>query len=167
MNRIQIGALLVILGGAVTLTAVADHHGDKQHRGKHGMMPPIEEVDTNADGNITLDELQAHKALRFQSADTNGDGVVSSTEFEAAADARKAEREAKRRDRAFKAMDANADGTITADEHAAFRAERMQARFDRVDENGDGMISEAEREAAKAKRKGKRGHGNRPAPDAE
>ncbi len=169
MNKIQIAALLTVFGGALALYALADepsHQGRKG--GKHGMMPPIEQVDTNGDGNITLDEIKTHKAERFSLADTNGDGAVTAEEFAAHHEAKKAERQAKRQERAFSAMDADENGVISAEEHAAFRAERMEAHFARVDTDGDGMISEAEREAAKGKRKGKRGqHGKRQAPEAE
>ena len=49
-------------------------------------------------------------------ADTNGDKSVSQAEFTAAADKR------------FAAMDANADGSVTAEERQAVRSERRAAR---------------------------------------
>jgi len=79
-------------------------------------------IDANGDGNITADEVdkaagiiagaqpnaaQLNAAYRIRRHDTNGDGVISSTEFAAAAVAR------------FRAMDANSDGQLTAQEFAA------------------------------------------------
>jgi hypothetical protein len=49
-------------------------------------------------------------------ADANGDKSVSQAEFTAAADKR------------FAAMDANADGSVTAEERQAVRSERRAAR---------------------------------------
>jgi hypothetical protein len=47
-------------------------------------MPAFEEVDTNADGNISLEEAQAIEGLDFATADANQDGVLSQEEYEAA-----------------------------------------------------------------------------------
>lgn len=59
----------------------------------------------------------------------------------------------------FSAMDSDADGSVTAAEHAAFRAERISARsqegrplrnaaqapsFEDLDANGDGRLTESE-----------------------
>ena len=40
-------------------------------------------VDANADGSITLEELQALPAAKFAEADTDGDGVLSAEELNA------------------------------------------------------------------------------------
>jgi hypothetical protein len=79
-------------------------------------------IDSNHDGNITLEEVNAaagilaghnanaaqlNAAYRIRRHDTNGDGVISKTEFLAAAVAR------------FRAMDANANGELTPQEFAS------------------------------------------------
>lgn len=56
------------------------------------------------------------RGMMAQRADTNGDGAVSQSEFTSAMLAR------------FDAADANNDGTITAEERQAQRAERRAAR---------------------------------------
>ena len=63
-------------------------------------------------------------------------------------------------------MDANGDGTVTADERRAAmearRGERTNARFAKLDADGDGMISRAEFEAGhgqRGERMGRRGGG--------
>src|ERR1700755_467101 len=73
-------------------------------------------IDSTHDGNITIDEVNAaagilaghnanaaqlNAAYRIRRHDTNGDGVISKTEFMAAAVAR------------FRAMDANSNGGLT------------------------------------------------------
>jgi len=79
-------------------------------------------IDANHDGNITVDEVNAaagiiaghnpgqvqlNAAYRIRRHDTNGDGVISKTEFLAAAVAR------------FRAMDANSNGELTPQEFAS------------------------------------------------
>ncbi|MEM9054821.1 MAG: hypothetical protein AAGB16_05800, partial [Pseudomonadota bacterium] len=143
--------------GTAVFTATADQHGDRG-----GKM--LEKVDVNQDGNITQDEITAHRAERFLSADTNGDNLVSAEEFEAFAEIERERRHAERRQKHFARLDANSDGVITAEEHASAADQRMDRMFERVDTDGDGVITEAEREAAKEKmreRRGKRGFGRR------
>lgn len=47
--------------------------------------PAFEDVDTNADGIITMEEAVRVEGLDLASADTNGDGQLSKKEYEAAA----------------------------------------------------------------------------------
>ena len=79
-------------------------------------------IDANGDGNVTVDEVnvaagiisghnpsatQLNASYRIRRHDTNGDGVISRTEWDAAAVAR------------FRAMDANSNGELTAQEFAS------------------------------------------------
>lgn len=77
-------------------------------------------------------------------ADTDGDGRLSQAEFVG------------RRMQRLTAVDANRDGSVTADERRtamqARRAQRADARFDRLDANDDGSISRAEFDARKEAR---------------
>ncbi|MEM8617660.1 MAG: hypothetical protein AAGF20_12105, partial [Pseudomonadota bacterium] len=109
----------------------------------------LERLDLNDDGLIAKSEVDRLKADRFLKADTNGDNLMSEAEFAAFMDAEKARREAERRSRTFAAMDANGDGFVTADEHAAHTPKgRRSGLFDRLDGDGDGFITQLEREAA-------------------
>ena len=125
MKKLTIAALLTVGLAGFTYAAMADNH-----RGPGGAM--LEEVDTNLDGNITKDELSAHRAERFFSADTNGDNLVSPDEFEAFTLAERERKQAERQAKRFERLDANGDGLITADEHDAAAAKRMDRMFDRI-----------------------------------
>lgn len=95
------------------------------------------------------------RALR---ADTDGDSRISQAEFVGA------------RLQRLTALDADRDGSVTAEERRAVRqarsAQRADARFDRLDANDDGSISRAEFDARKETRaerprrmRAHRGHG--------
>jgi Ca2+-binding EF-hand superfamily protein len=75
----------------------------------------------------------------FERIDTDADGVVTRAEFDAHIAARQA------------ALDGNADGSVSFEEAAAFRAaqreERARERFARLDTDGDGVVSTAEASA--------------------
>ncbi len=159
MKKLTIAALLTVGVAGFTYAAMADNHRGPGHGGAM-----LEKVDANQDGNITKDELSAHRAERFLSADTNGDNLVSPEEFEAFSLAERERKQAERQAKRFERLDANGDGLITAEEHDAAAAERMERMFDRVDADGDGVVTEAEMEAAKEamkERRGKRGWGRR------
>ncbi len=159
MKKITIAALVTLGMGGLTYAAMADN---QRGPGPHG--PRLEAVDVNQDGNVTKDEIAAHRADKFSSADTNGDNLVSADEFEAFAEAERERKREARQSRRFAKMDTDGDGMISAEEHASHADARMDKMFERVDTDGDGVITEAEREAAKEKmreRRGKRGFGRR------
>lgn len=141
----------------------AETHGHGRHamRGLPG--------DVNEDGNLTLAELRAGIADRFQKMDANRDGKVDEAEQTALREARKERWEARkakmaergierperpeRGDRPHRGerglrgkLDANSDGSITLAEMEAPAIERFQ----RMDTNGDGTVTKAEHEAARA-----------------
>lgn len=68
----------------------------------------------------------------FAKMDTNGDGTVTTAEFEAGALARWTE------------ADANKDGKVTADEFKAVHEAHKQERFTKEDVNGDGLLQRSE-----------------------
>ena len=72
----------------------------------------------------------------FKEMDTNGDGVVSKAEFDAA------------HDKHFKELDANGDGNLTLDEmragHKQAIEEIQRKRFDEADLNHDGALTREE-----------------------
>ncbi len=69
---------------------------------------------------------------RFEKLDTNGDGVVTTAEFEAGMLKR------------WSDSDTNHDGKVTADEFKAHFAEHAQERFAKLDVNHDGVLQRSE-----------------------
>jgi Ca2+-binding EF-hand superfamily protein len=149
---------LSAIGGA----AFAKMDGGDKDGGKGGRHFNFEEVDTNGDGKITQDELDAHRAAKFAESDTDGDGVLSAEELTAAADAKKADRKEKRLERMIKHLDADGDGKLSAEEMAPKGGSNM---IEKLDTDGDGAVSKEELEKGmKGKRKGhgkKGGHGEK------
>jgi Ca2+-binding EF-hand superfamily protein len=130
---------------------IKDH--DKNGDGKLSKdeLPPdlqehFAEIDTNKDGFITADELQAYAdrmakkrpyliEVAFYTIDINDPEIESVQELQQTYDL-------------LRKIDANHDGKIDEKELAAYRAERQKERVDRIfkhmDTNGDGKISKDE-----------------------
>lgn len=121
----------------------------------------FQELDANGDGQLTREEMEAHRAQRFSQSDTNGDGQLSIDEARAAAQQRANDRVAKM----FERHDANQDGFLSQDELPKPR--RAGKMFDRIDADNSGTISEQEFADAKARmgRKHRKG-GNADADDS-
>ena len=111
--------------------ALADDH--------HGKRGP----DANGDGEISLEEVQAHSAKMFARADADGNGQID--------EADRAVRQAER----FARMDADGDGEVSQAEMQAARearraerkerkGERAERMFARADKDGSGGLNEAE-----------------------
>ncbi|MCG7519096.1 EF-hand domain-containing protein [Ruegeria sp. Ofav3-42] len=105
----------------------------------------FQELDANGDGQVTQEEMQAHRNQRFTNADTDGDGQLSLEEMQAAGQKKVNDRVAKM----FERHDANKDGFLSEDELPKPR--RAGKMFDRIDANNDGAISEQEFADAKEK----------------
>ena len=140
---------------AVALTGFAGVAYAK--KGGHKDRPSFEELDTNADGKITLEEMQARGAARFAETDTNGDGLLSAEEMLAAHDNAKE----RRVNRMIEMRDANGDGQLSMEEMRPKEAKeggksRGGRMFERFDTDNDGAVTKAEFDAAVAKH-GKRG----------
>jgi Ca2+-binding EF-hand superfamily protein len=110
----------------------------------------FEALDTDGDGKVTRDEMQAYGALRMARADTNGDGALDLGELEAQA----AERAKKGAQRMMERLDADEDGKITAEEMRDGRHERRH--FKRADADGDGALNKAEFDTAMEKMRKRR-----------
>lgn len=162
-KHLKLTVLALALTGTALASAANAMPGGK--RGGPDMEPPsFEELDTNGDGVVTLEELEALGAARFAEMDTDGDGSISADEMLAAMQERAAERMAKGIERMIEKHDENGDGVLSAEELPQPKHDRM---IERLDEDGDGAISAEEFEAAKEKRdergkhsgKNGRGHG--------
>ena len=106
--------------------------------GMHGEKMSFEALDTDGNGEITREEMQARKQSRFDDVDSNKDGKLTADELEAHAQKRTVDRVAKM----IEHHDEDGDGALSMDEMPQMgRGEKM---FDRVDEDGNGTISEAE-----------------------
>lgn len=152
----------VSLGGGVVIAKEMEH----------GRMAPMfdaerfGEIDTDGNGEITKDEMKAHREARFASSDSDGDGKLSVTEIAAQMRA-----EADRRaERMVARMDTDGDGFLAADEigrrgpgrgHGDDHGDRAGRFFDRADTDGSGGLTLEELQAIRdrmAEHMGKRRH---------
>lgn len=107
-------------------------------------------IDTNGDGKITVEEMEAHRANRFAEQDTDGDGSLSKEELLAAMLDHASERMAKRVDRMFVRKDEDGDGKISMAELG--HEDRSDHMFEHLDADDDGAISKEELEDATSRR---------------
>lgn len=111
-------------------------------------------MDANNDGQISQTEHTTGARQMFAEMDTNGDGIVTATEM----DAFSAKQGDKSRDELsgvekIRMVDQNADGRLTATEHAT----SADQKFAKMDTNSDGLLSKEELQAGhKMKKKDKR-----------
>lgn len=153
------GTLGVVIAAAIPLAFSQDGPPPRERDGKERGERMLQELDTNGDGEIAKSEIDARRAEAFAKSDTNGDGVITPAEFEAAAEARKAEREARRREAMFSRLDTDGDGAVS---EAEFTTREMKM-FERADADGDGVITAEELEEMRGKgprgpRRGPRGN---------
>lgn len=135
------GAMILALT-ANTLPVMAQERGDAPR----GPRFDFAQVDTNGDGQITQEELDAHAAARFAEADNDGNGTLSTEELIARLQARDTDRLQRGAERMIERMDENDDGVLSAEEMAARDNSRM---FERLDANDDGAISQEEMDTAR------------------
>lgn len=141
--------LVVAIAAGIALAGSAQA---REGNGQRMDAPAFSDVDANADGGVTLQEIQAameaRKDARFAQTDTNGDGALSAEEMIAMADTNRQERMASRIAEHIERADTNGDGMLQADEVAAQgegrRAPNPERMFERLDDNDDGTLSEAE-----------------------
>ena len=126
--------------------------------------------DTDGDGRLSRAEARAAAEARFAKVDENRDGFISEIERDAAkaaAEERRAEREANRETRRrgrrgergerggdrWSRVDTNDDGVVSEAE----ATDQALARFDKLDANADGFVTEDEVRAAMRSRREARG----------
>ena len=138
MKKALMLSTLIPLALAVSLPAAAMGPGG----GQGPERPAFSELDANGDGQLTLEEMTAHREARFTAADTDGDGNLSRDELIAAAMGRVAERI----DAQLEQFDDNEDGMLSANEMDDMRPRGPgpEQAFARMDGDGDGVVTEAE-----------------------
>jgi Ca2+-binding EF-hand superfamily protein len=146
-----IAGIVVVATSLTAAAAIAESkgksHGDGPRHGMHGMKMSFEMLDTDGNGEITLEEIQNHGKGRFTEIDTNQDGKLSAEELEAHQQKKIAERVAKMIER----HDKDGDGLLVIEEMPG--AGRGEMMFERFDLNGDGVVTQEEFDEAKSKRK--------------
>jgi Ca2+-binding EF-hand superfamily protein len=109
--------------------------------------PTFAELDSNADGQVTTEEIAAAATARFTATDINADGQLSFDELKAAGMV-KAESMVEQMARMHIArQDVDNSGALSAEE--ASNDDRMAKMIDHLDTDNDGKISAAEFEAMK------------------
>jgi len=133
MNKFTKSAIIGVMTVGVVGMAFASE-GKHGHGG--GLYKHFEQIDVNADGFVTQDEMTAHRAAMFAEKDTDSDGALSKDEMRAGMMARME----KRLDHMFSRMDADNDGKLAQSE-MGHKGARM---FSKLDTDGDGKISKDE-----------------------
>lgn len=128
------------------------HHGG-EHRGGmrrgRGMMQMMETFDTDGDGSLTQDEVDAARAAQLAEFDTDGDGSLSLDEYQGLWLSVMRERMVDQ----FQSHDDDGDGIVTAEEFG----ERFDGIVARADRNGDGVLNADDMRRAEGRRDGRRG----------
>jgi len=158
MNKVSLaGIITAVTIGAVGITAAAPVFARGGDQGPRGPRINFEEVDTNADGLITQEEMAEHRAARFAAQDSNGDGFLTSEELAAAVIEQAKKKSQNRVERMLEHRDTDGDGQLSMAELTPDEA-RANKFFERLDSNGDGAVS-ADELAQLKKKFGKRKHG--------
>lgn len=113
----------------------------------------FDQIDTDADGEVTEAELAAHKAAEFAAADTNSDGSLGADEIAARHLAKVAEKADDRAAQMIEHRDSDGDGVLSMAEVGEGPAQR---HFSSLDADGNGAISKAEVETMVTKMKHRR-----------
>lgn len=114
----------------------------------------LDRLDTNGDGIVSRDEIQAARERLFERLDLDGDGYLDAREIDILRDAimDRAVAMQARLGSQLRRKDENGDGTVSTEE---FRARTLL--FDLADRDGDGRLSTAEFSIIRSLLLGRRG----------
>jgi hypothetical protein len=165
MKRTTFSTLIVTTALVIAVPFAAQaERGHNRHGGPDS--EHMKAVDTNGDGDISKEEIQAFRTTMFNAADADQDGALTLDEMTLHHDTMEAQRKAERQARMFEKLDADGNGMVSAAEFAA----RPMRGMERFDTDGDGTVSDEEREAGRDAMKDHRGkwsrRGDNRAPDA-
>ncbi len=160
-KKLIVSASAVILAVTLAGGAIAHQKTHKGKRGHHGggVMKMMKNADTNKDGNISKDELNAAHQAKFKEFDLDGNGSVTAEEVQK----KMSERYARLAKKITRRFDKDRNGSVTEEEFMDNAASKLY----RLDLNDDGVISKDEmprrkrfgkRRGGKHWRHGKRGH---------
>lgn len=128
--------VLAVVVGLVATSAQAREEGHKD--GGPKLEERFSQIDTNSDGEVTVQELQAQGAARFAAADANGDGALTAEEMSAAA-------QGKHKEHLLKRFDTDGDGALSAAELDTMgegkKGKRMAKRFEKLDADKSGSLT--------------------------
>lgn len=149
----------VLVSGLSATGAMAGMGGDNDRGAR--LSENFALIDADKDGKVTVEELTAYRAAEFAAADTDKDGKLSAEELNAREIARFTATVAERTARILGREDANADGSLSADE---IDEGPLAGKFAQIDTDNDGAITEAEINAAVSQHgegRGDRKHGDK------
>lgn len=150
ITKVTIGVVATALTAAAIVPVIAQERGgfERGDRGEARMIRAhqrgggeragrmeqfLETFDTDADGSLTQEEVDATRAARLAEFDTDGDGALTLEEFQALWLDAMRERMVDR----FQSHDDDGDGLVTGAEFG----ERYANIVSRRDQNGDGVLN--------------------------
>lgn len=153
-SKLMMGAValsVIALSGTTSFAGPGEKKGG-HHRGG-GF---LEKLDTDGDGQVTVEEAQTEAAEKFAKMDADGDGLVTSEEMMANFESEKAAKMKAKFDKKFAESDTDGDGALSEEEFI----ENSNKRISSMDADGDGIITKEEMIAKfKGKHGGKKGRG--------
>ncbi|MDG2087194.1 MAG: EF-hand domain-containing protein [Arenicellaceae bacterium] len=126
--------LMVTTASLLTVQSYAQSKGPggPQRGLDFSMQNVLEQLDSNGDGTVTRDEIDARQQAQLKEFDSNGDGSMNLEEFSVLWSSLNRERMVN----AFQAIDNDGTGELTADELNA----RTEGLMRRLDQDRDGSI---------------------------
>ena len=139
--------LLLVLSAAILPLLIQAKPNGAQRDGDNARQPPsIEQVfarlDANASGGISVDEAEGPLEGHFEQIDKEGNGEITVAELKASR-ARRFERGIEMRER-IKVADADGNGAISNNEANEAGLDKIIEHFDKIDSDGDGEITKQE-----------------------